>query len=62
MLIRTEQVMDVPKIDAINRAAFDSATEAMSSMYCDRAWRTSFLLSRKKTVRSSVTSCFHRFS
>jgi len=28
MLIRTEQVMDVPKIHAINRAAFDSATEA----------------------------------
>lgn len=28
MLIRTEQVMDVPQIHAINRAAFDSATEA----------------------------------
>ena len=28
MLIRTEQVMDVPKIHAINRAAFNSATEA----------------------------------
>ena len=28
MLIRTEQVMDVPKIHAINRAAFDSAAEA----------------------------------
>jgi putative acetyltransferase len=28
MLIRTEQVTDIPKIDSINRAAFDSATEA----------------------------------
>jgi putative acetyltransferase len=28
MRIRTEQVMDAPKIHAINRAAFDSATEA----------------------------------
>ena len=28
MLIRTEQVMDVPMVNAINRAAFDSATEA----------------------------------
>jgi putative acetyltransferase len=28
MLIRTEQVMDIPKIHAINRAAFASATEA----------------------------------
>jgi putative acetyltransferase len=28
MLIRTEQPMDVPKIRAINRAAFDTATEA----------------------------------
>jgi len=28
MLIRTEQVMDISKIHAINRAAFNSATEA----------------------------------
>jgi putative acetyltransferase len=28
MLIRAEQVMDVPKIRAINRAAFDAVTEA----------------------------------
>jgi len=28
MLIRTEQVTDIPKIHAINRAAFDAATEA----------------------------------
>jgi putative acetyltransferase len=28
MRIRTEQVMDIPKIDAVNRAAFASATEA----------------------------------
>ncbi|HKY22585.1 MAG TPA: N-acetyltransferase [Vicinamibacterales bacterium] len=29
MRIRTEQVMDVPKIHAINRAAFNSSTEAV---------------------------------
>ncbi len=28
MLIRTEQVTDIPEIHAINRAAFDAATEA----------------------------------
>jgi putative acetyltransferase len=28
MLIRTEQLTDVPKIHAVNRAAFDGATEA----------------------------------
>ena len=62
MLVRTEQVMDIAKIHAINRAAFDSATEADVVDVLRSSAENVFLLSPRKTARSSVTSCFHRFS